>query len=443
MGRKRNRKNGKVTLDVIIPGVIPSENYVGNIDFVKILDEFHPENLSQSQIERVSEKFLTTSFFSGAEESVPSFYNKKRQELEEASALYREYKIEKWGYEYARSCLIAAICAKILAYIYNLKDSARKKAAAARKEAVKELNYAFEQLTDQNVDDEVICSCALLDEEYNEPLAIAVCETIDDIGVTNRRSSVYYVSTESAMGKACLRAIANESHEFKVNDILYQLEKFKIFNEEKLFKHIGGNLNSQRVIVGNKEQKKIEFKDFVIRRNARGCVHRDHTVTAITARMPIINNSGLSYVDVPATYCKECNLYFIREDAFQMAKDKGTLACKVMDEIEYRQLQGKSLYELAPKSILRIMGYTVEQKSDPGTIVRRQILALAVDYNILSGYQVINYLNFFIRMHEGQDRYDIAVGKWESDRKFLQDYTKGDYITYGVKSIKRKNYIYT
>ena len=127
------------------------------------------------------------------------------------------------------------------------------------------------------------------------------------------------------------------------------------------------------------------------------------------------------------------------ESTYQRLKMKGTPMCRISDEKAYMK---SNVYtngmQLAPESVLMQYGYTVSQQEDLSESRRQKILAVLLDYKILTKTEIISYLDFFINQRKTQHKYEKAIVKWENDREFVSEYKKGAYTQYGVSGIHRK-----
>ena len=184
----------------------------------------------------------------------------------------------------------------------------------------------------------------------------------------------------------------------------------------------------------------IRVKDFVVRRTTFKCMHHDHHLQNIDAKIDIIDKLGnIKHEIVSAGYCPNCNIFFLMESTYQKLKLKGTLVCRISDEKTYLNgTTSENGMRLAQESILMQYGYNVSQLEDLSTARSKKILAVLVDNDVLTKSEIISYLDFFINQRKHQSRFEKAIEKWESDKEFIEDYKNGSYKQYGVKGIYRK-----
>ena len=182
----------------------------------------------------------------------------------------------------------------------------------------------------------------------------------------------------------------------------------------------------------------IDVKDFVVRRSVFKCMHNEHKLKDIVATLSLIDKKGHDReVKINAGYCETCNVYFILESTYVKLKRLGIPLCRVSDEKNYLKNVNVNGMRLASESILMQYGYNVSQEEDLSEITRHKILATLIDKHIMSKSEVISYLDFFISQRQSQSRYHMAIGKWELDRNFVENYKIGKYQEIGVLGLRR------
>ena len=181
----------------------------------------------------------------------------------------------------------------------------------------------------------------------------------------------------------------------------------------------------------------LGVKSFVVYQNKFRCRHDFHVIEDIDASVRIITDKGDDMtVTVPAGYCKTCGTFFIMTDTYERLKKKGTIACRVSSGKAY--MTGANVVGnmvLAQESVLKQFGYSVSQTDGLSALRRRKILALVTDNKILTRAEIIGYLDFFISHHK-ESKHEVAVSKWEEDKKFMHGYKIGSYSNYGVSGLQ-------
>ena len=173
----------------------------------------------------------------------------------------------------------------------------------------------------------------------------------------------------------------------------------------------------------------IPVKNFLVRQNKYRCYKR-HEIEEIKVAVNMISPNGKPFVmTVSAGHCRQCNEYFILEGTYQRLKAKGIIACRVTDEKAYiERCEGKTNKIFASESILKQYGYNVSQENALTAKQRHTILAMVMDYGICKKQQILSFIDSLISNRELQNdrKYEIAISKWEADRKFVDSYKLGD-----------------
>lgn len=94
----------------------------------------------------------------------------------------------------------------------------------------------------------------------------------------------------------------------------------------------------------------------------------------------------------------------------------------IAPDFGYRSsFSSKNFDDLKPESVLKGYGYSVSKTDGISLSQRRELLAEIVDLEILSVKDVVSLLDFFIRTRTNS-AYAEARYKWQSDKKFIQEY---------------------
>lgn len=74
----------------------------------------------------------------------------------------------------------------------------------------------------------------------------------------------------------------------------------------------------------------------------------------------------------------------------------------------------------AQESILAEYGYTVSQKENLTEEERHNIIMEVIDNDDMTKYEIINHLEAMINLRQYQDKYRMAISKWEKDIEFVR-----------------------
>lgn len=280
-----------------------------------------------------------------------------------------------------------------------------------------------------------ICGASLtsLEEYYHIEVSVyeeVLYESFDENHI--------YVSAKSEMGKAVINAIISQMRTLEVDGKLFSIRKSFVNDSEAVYKFIDKKDNGNSKFSDNKKVVDISFHDFLVRRSTFKCMHDSHKLKDIVVSINVDDKEHrVTKMKVPAGYCEKCKIYFIMESVYERLKKKGIIMCRVFDEKHYINSNGNNVMNLAQESILMQYGYNVNQTEGLSATTRRKILSILLDNDIMVKSEIISYLDFFINQRCGNNKYQIAISKWEADKEFVENYRIGEYTMYGVSAIYR------
>ena len=161
------------------------------------------------------------------------------------------------------------------------------------------------------------------------------------------------------------------------------------------------------------------------------CIRDKHNMVCANAH--IETASGETAI-LNVNCCLNCNRFYISYDEYvrYMEKYKSLLTRIVLvDE------NGNSSFTniLAAESTLKLCGYTVSQEKGFTSQERANLLAHIIHNNIVSKPDVIQHLNWLIRMNGKKTGNDIAKEKWEEDLAFVRNLDTATQSNYKIERI--------
>lgn len=277
-----------------------------------------------------------------------------------------------------------------------------------------------------------ICGASLTSVEEYYHIEVSVYENVLYESFDEKH---IYVSANSKMGKAVIRAIISQNRTLEVEGKLYSIKKSYVNDSESMYKFIDDNNSKCNEV---QEVVDISFHDFLVRRSTFKCMHDNHKLKDIVVSINIDDKEQkITKIKIPAGYCEKCKIYFIMESVYERLKKKGIIMCRVINEKHYINSNGNNVLNLAQESLLMQYGYNVNQIEGLSATSRRKILSILLDNDIMVKSEIISYLDFFINQRCGNNKYQVAISKWESDKEFVENYRIGEYTTYGVSAIYR------
>lgn len=183
------------------------------------------------------------------------------------------------------------------------------------------------------------------------------------------------------------------------------------------YKQFKKELPSKKNINNDNIPKKA---DFFVRTNVIKCIRLQHTITNIVAEVNVIDSLGnVSIIEIPAYYCKSCNLFFIYNSEFDKLRRYGVPLCPIYEYDKY--INNKSKYSnLNQESLLHSFGYNVGSTENLSDVQRRKILKFVIENGIMNKHEIISLLNYFINNRRGNLSMSNAIKKWESDVTYLK-----------------------
>ena len=150
-----------------------------------------------------------------------------------------------------------------------------------------------------------------------------------------------------------------------------------------------------------KHVESVPTTGFLVRTNTFKCT-KNHGVEDIIAVFTVLSRSGnIVIVEAPAGHCARCGVFYIHEYTYQRILSFGQPLCTVISEKQYISGSYKRMNAgMAQQSLLRMCGYTVSATEGLSDSERRRILDTIISNGIMSKFDVIEYLNYFINMRK-------------------------------------------
>lgn len=223
-------------------------------------------------------------------------------------------------------------------------------------------------------------------------------------------------------------------------------EKFKNPNNANInFTNVSVNTNTsnQKNAKNNRSYNQtiniptvITVGDFIVRSVSMRCIHSDHKLQSINAKVMIMTHKGMEERTVNATYCPDCQKFYMSETSYQALKKEGIICCKV---IEYSDLKNNlsNFNSWQKKSVLSLYGYNVNKTSGLSVIERQNILKFLIENKILTKHEIISHLESQISIRKNLPSMKDAISKWNNDIDFIHKYKSND-ISVKVRSIYAK-----
>ena len=183
---------------------------------------------------------------------------------------------------------------------------------------------------------------------------------------------------------------------------------------------------------------KIHFdvsRTLYVHRGVISCQRNRHNIECVTA---IVSTDVSDKSEINVNYCHNCNKYFISHGAYEIYRKRYNLIY-LKFKIIHGDFIDKMYNDISFYSPLRLAGYNVNQISNFSDKYRREILSHIIDKGIMRKYEIIDYLEYFIRMHKYNAKSDVALEKWNKDLEFVKMYNFHKQRKVQITDIKRYN----
>lgn len=161
------------------------------------------------------------------------------------------------------------------------------------------------------------------------------------------------------------------------------------------------------------------------------CIRDNHTMTCVNA---LIDTASGEVAKLNVNCCLTCNRFYISYDEYEryMAKYKSLLT-----RIVLVNQNGESTFanNLAAESILKLCGYSVSQEKGLSQAERQRLLAKIIHAGIVNKPDVIQHLNWLIKMNGKKAGNDIAKEKWEDDLFFVRNLDMRSQTNHKISSV--------
>lgn len=204
-----------------------------------------------------------------------------------------------------------------------------------------------------------------------------------------------------------------------------EIEKKKNKKDVNPFDGNQVHFNLQKIIG---EALEVKFVSVIVRNNNFFCFKK-HDVQDVYIRVPIVLADGrIQRYIVSGGYCENCNVFFITEDTFKGLRKYGIISCKVVTQEAFLNELHRDWNisgDLQSTGPLKMIGYSVGISNALTDVQRQRILEIAVDNGILQKCRIVEYLNWFIKIHECHSNMDAAIEAWNRDRAHIMTYEPG------------------
>lgn len=152
------------------------------------------------------------------------------------------------------------------------------------------------------------------------------------------------------------------------------------------------------------------------------CAVKKHNIKDIIIQIQVITESGEVIWDyIHGSFCNTCKKVYALEKDYQSLR--GVPICEVVILPQTDScIKKPSESVLSTESVIHSHGYNVNIHSNISSSHRKYILESLIEEKIVSQEAVLSYLDNLISKWKNNMRYATAVSKWESDRKYIENF---------------------
>ena len=180
-------------------------------------------------------------------------------------------------------------------------------------------------------------------------------------------------------------------------------------------------------------EEELDYRDFFVHSDIQCCNHKCRPIIATVHQY---YKGDVRLISFNATHCPICGVYYISEYTFYEITREGRVLCQLLSGEEYKEYKKQEEFgELQPKSVLNMIGYNVNARSNLSEDARHTVLRYALDEGVLTKKRIVSYLEYFIRINRNVRNNQTAVEKWADDLDWIQRYSGNGKRIVGVKKI--------
>ncbi|MBC6679542.1 hypothetical protein [Zhenpiania hominis] len=191
----------------------------------------------------------------------------------------------------------------------------------------------------------------------------------------------------------------------------------------------------KETILHDEPQKKKEKAILYVHGGLIQCLKEKHPIESRKAKVYTIRG----IVELNINYCQKCSIHFISIDELRYYLKKYQAIFTDFRWIEENSAREDVINYSSQihQSPLYLCGYTVDSKIGLDASTRQNILSKIIDFEILKKYEIIQYLDFFIKRNGAIQANKFAKEKWKSDIEFVRSYHFETQQEVCIKQIKR------
>ncbi len=185
------------------------------------------------------------------------------------------------------------------------------------------------------------------------------------------------------------------------------------------------DFNKTNIVCNNEHWNKVQFNDAIVVSNINKCSKHNHKIEDLKCELPIIDENGeIIYQTVPIIHCNTCKKYIMLKSFYDNLK--GIPLCMIIDETYTNSFSENDFYYgEGSGSKLKQYGYNVNCNDNLTIEQRHTILKMLLLAKYITKGEIYSILDTNIKRgsnrNESKRDWSKAVGKWQSDKKYVED----------------------
>ena len=147
------------------------------------------------------------------------------------------------------------------------------------------------------------------------------------------------------------------------------------------------------------------------------CCENGHSLIERRVEFPSFDNKIIKCI---CGYCDKCRKYYIFRKEYEMYANYKFMPYIFFELNDDVQENNYLTCNYSTETLLHKNGYNVLSKENLSDIERRTILDGIILMGIMSEYEVIELISYYIKLNKNKQNFQTAVGKWERDLQYIE-----------------------
>lgn len=171
------------------------------------------------------------------------------------------------------------------------------------------------------------------------------------------------------------------------------------------------------------QEKRLKYSDIAAVTYSMICKENNHTIIPYKGLVPILDKENKEQLyEIYVGYCKECNCFYMFRNDFDKMLEVGKPLCKVIRIDRGEKLEDSDKgFQYRSESVLHVLGYNVRANNNLTQEQRQQILLNAIEQDLLQAHEILDFLNWLVKINTSKRGYSSAIDKWRTDIEYIKN----------------------